>query len=183
MHITYVAQKWGKAQAAVVCPPVLVEEFHHVPRPKHQENPSPAETYLDALLAAAPTSSLAVSVQHRQTAQSPSSSQRITPATVTYPPLDKGIVKVMERPPMLGGELHRSRPSEEQFYFWYMRKSDAEASATCAATAQKNGADWCQEEIAHHREYRIPAVHIRDVHFPQIPGPARNRHCTSTSFG
>ena len=54
-------------------------------------------------------------------AQSLSSSQRVTPATVTSPPLDEDIVKVMGRAALLGGGLLRPRPLE-QFFKRYMRK-------------------------------------------------------------
>ena len=98
LSCTGVRQKWGKTQAAAVCPAVSVEELCHVPRPEHQRNLAPAGTYRDSVLVVAPKSFL----YRRRAAQSLSSSKRVTPATVKFPPLDKDIVKVMEIAIMLG---------------------------------------------------------------------------------
>ena len=153
LSCTDIAQKWGRTQAANVCPPVPVEDLCHVGRPAHGEKPASGGGYLDTLLAAAPTSALAV---HRRRAALQSGNQLATQggtAVATVPTVVSAAVRsVVQQAGNLSGGQHCPNVLEQGFFEKHVQKSESECAEICAATVGQNGAGWDQE-----RRLRITA--------------------------
>ena len=143
LSCTDVTRKWGKTQAAAVCPPVPVEDMCHVGRPAHEEQPKRTKGHLEALLAAAPASALAV---HRRRAVAGKKPAVVTaPAPSPIECVDPAIRKAVEQVSVLCGGQRRAEGSDQEFFVRYVKKTMQEYVEICATTATQMGEEWDKE--------------------------------------